>query len=69
MPGVATPQATAAPQGGAQNAAHQHPPRNNGSGVPNAPNGRGAQGTTYQDYSGNCTALEWLAPIITDADT
>ena len=68
MPGVATPQAMVAPQGGAQTAVSHHP-HNNGGGVPNAPSGRGAQGTTSQEYSGISTALEQLAPIITDADT
>jgi len=67
MPGAATPQAMAAPQGGAQTAVH--PPSNNGGGVPNAPIGKGAQRTTSQEYSGISTALERLAPIITDADT
>ena len=67
MPGAATPQAMAAPQGGAQIVVH--PPSNNGGGVPNAPIGRGAQRTTSQEYSGISTALEHLAPIITDADT
>jgi hypothetical protein len=69
MPGVATPQAMVAPQGGAQTAVTTHHPHNNGGGVPNAQIGRGAQGTTSQEYSGISTALERLAPIITDADT
>jgi len=57
----------AASQGGAQSAVY--PPSQNGGGVPNAQSGRGAQGTTSQDYSGISTALERLAPIIMDADT
>ncbi len=42
---------------------------NNGEGVPQAVTGRGAQGTTSQEYSGITMALERLAPIITDVDT
>jgi hypothetical protein len=67
MPAAAAPQALVAPQGGAQIAVHST--GNNGGGVPNALTGRGAHGTTSQDYSGISMALERLAPIITDADT
>ena len=67
MPAVAAPQALAAPQGGAQIAVH--PTGNNGGGVLTTLTGRGAHGTTSQEYSGISMALEHLAPITTDADS
>lgn len=70
LPSAPPPPVVQQPQGGAQIAVQ--PPASHGSagtGQAHAPAGAGQINTPPQEYSGIASALERLAPLLTDADT